>query len=77
MWCVQLPVLLFPMTMTMKMTPTLPVIRGYCGAIQHVWSAEEGEMIFSLSPFAPESLVSRDWFGRLVPRRPAHCPQSG
>ncbi|CAM9821767.1 unnamed protein product, partial [Ascophyllum nodosum] len=31
------------------------------------------ENIFSLSPFAPESLVSRyGWFGRPVPRQPAH-----
>ena len=27
---------------------------------------------FSLSPFAPENLVSRDGFGSPVPRRPAH-----
>ena len=27
---------------------------------------------FSLSPFAPENLVSRDGFGRSVPRQPAH-----
>ena len=26
----------------------------------------------SLSPFAPENLVSRDGFGSLVPRQPAH-----
>ena len=25
-----------------------------------------------LSPFAPENLVSRDWFGSPVPRQPAH-----
>ena len=25
-------------------------------------------------PFAPENLVSRDWFGRPVPRQPAHSP---
>ena len=29
-------------------------------------------MIFSLSPFAPENLVSRDGFGSPVPRQPAH-----
>ena len=29
-------------------------------------------MDFPLSPFAPESLVSRDGFGSPVPRRPAH-----
>ena len=27
---------------------------------------------YSLSPFAPESLASRDGFGSLVPRQPAH-----
>ena len=29
-------------------------------------------MIFSLSPFAPENLVSRDGFGSPVPRQPAY-----
>ena len=29
-------------------------------------------MNISLSPFAPENLVSRDGFGSLVPRKPAH-----
>ena len=29
-------------------------------------------MIFSLSPFAPENLVSRDGFDSPVPRQPAH-----
>ena len=29
-------------------------------------------MFFSLSPFAPESLVSRDGFGSPAPRQPAH-----
>ena len=29
-------------------------------------------MSFSLSPFAPENLVSRDGFGCPVPRQPAH-----
>ena len=29
-------------------------------------------MSFSLSPFAPENLVSRDGFGSPVPRQPAH-----
>ena len=33
--------------------------------------------IISLSPFAPESLVSRNWFGRPVPSQPAHSPHSG
>ena len=31
-----------------------------------------GKIIFSLSSFAPEILVSRDNFGSPVPRRPAH-----
>ena len=31
----------------------------------------------SLFPFAPENLVSRDGFGGLVPRQPAHSPHSG
>ena len=30
------------------------------------------EIIFSLSAFAPENLVSRDGFGSPVPREPAH-----
>ena len=30
------------------------------------------EIYFSLSPFAPENLVSRDGFGSPVPRQPAH-----
>ena len=29
-------------------------------------------MIFSLSPLAPENLVSRDGFGSPVPRQPTH-----
>ena len=29
-------------------------------------------MKYSLSPFAPENLVSRDGFGSHVPRQPAH-----
>ena len=32
---------------------------------------------FSLSPFAPENLVSRDGFGRPVQRQPFHSPSSG
>ena len=32
---------------------------------------------FSLSPFAPENLVSRDGSGRPVPCQPAHSPHSG
>ena len=31
----------------------------------------------SLSPFTAENLVSRDGFGRPVPRQPAHSPHSG
>ena len=36
----------------------------------------ENEYIL-LSPFSPENLVSRDGFGRPVPRQPAHSPRSG
>ena len=32
------------------------------------------EIFFSLSPSAPENLVSRDEFGRPIPRQPAHSP---
>ena len=35
------------------------------------------EMDISLSPFAPENLVSRDGFGRPLPCQPAHPPYSG
>ena len=31
-----------------------------------------GKMNFSLSPFAPENLISRDGFGSPVPRQPAY-----
>ena len=34
--------------------------------------AKQGKIFFSLSPFAPENLVSRDGFGSPVPRQPAH-----
>ena len=30
----------------------------------------------SLSPFMPEKFISRDRFGRLVPRQPADSPHS-
>ena len=33
--------------------------------------------VFSLSPFVPDNLVSRDGFGHPVPRQPAHSPHSG
>ena len=33
-------------------------------------------LLFSLSPFALEKLISRDGFGRPVPRRPAQSPHS-
>ena len=36
-------------------------------------SAEQGKYVFPV-PFAPENLVSRDRFGRPVPRQPAHYP---
>ena len=35
------------------------------------------QFIFCLPPFGPENLVSRDRFGRPVPRQPAHSPHSG
>ena len=38
------------------------------------WSAEQGEMNIPLSPNALENLVSRDGFGRPVPRQPTHSP---
>ena len=37
-----------------------------------VVSCSEKKMSISLRPFAPENLVSRDGFGSLVPRQPAH-----
>ena len=40
-------------------------------------SAEKRKIIISLSPYAPENLVSRDRFSRPVPRQPAHSPYSG
>ena len=36
-----------------------------------------GKMNISLSPFAPENLVSRDGLSSPVPRQPAHSPRSG
>ena len=38
---------------------------------------KKDEYNISLSPFAPENLIPRDWFGSPVPRQPAHSPQSG
>ena len=32
---------------------------------------------YSLSPYVPKNLVSRDGFSRSVPRQPAHSPYSG
>ena len=32
------------------------------------------EIVFLLCPFVPENLISRDGFGRPVPRQPAHSP---
>ena len=37
-----------------------------------LWSPKQGNMSFSLSPFAPENLVSRDGFGPPVSLQPAH-----
>ena len=44
------------------------------GCQSRSWSAEHGKCIFSLVPFAPENLVSRDGFGRLLQRQPGHSP---
>ena len=38
---------------------------------------KQGKTVFSLSPFAPEELVSRDGFGRPVLRQPAHSLRAG
>ena len=38
---------------------------------------KNGKIDISLSPYAPENLVSRDRFDRPVPRQPAHSPHSG
>ena len=46
---------------------------GY-GSESCSWSAEKGSKGFSLSPFAPNNLVSRDELGRPVPRQSAHSP---
>ena len=53
-----------------------------CGSTGHGYqscllSAEQGKTTFSLSPPAPEILVSRDSYDRPVPRQPAHSPHSG
>ena len=44
------------------------------------WSAinscTESRMIFSMPPFAPENVVSRDRFGCLVPRQTVRSPRS-
>ena len=67
-------------------TPTLQgTVRGYAWSshIARVWInrvrlpillvvSRTGKMNSSLSPFAPENLVSRDGFGSPVPRQPAH-----
>ena len=41
------------------------------------WSAKRGKMNISLSPFTPKNLVSRDGFGRPVPRQPADSSYLG
>ena len=35
------------------------------------------EALLTVFPFTPENLVSRDRFGRPVPRQPVHNPQPG
>ena len=42
------------------------------GKVANPSRGQLGKMIFSLSPFAPENLVSLDGFSRPVPRQPAH-----
>ena len=50
---------------------------GY-GSQSFSWSAEKGSKSFSLSPFAPENVVSRDELGCPVPRQLAcYLPHSG
>ena len=53
-------------------SPGCMVANQFCS-----WSAVTGKMFFSLSQFAPEDLVSRDRFGRPVPRKLAHSQHSG
>ena len=59
----------------------LVVIREYVDQSGKVVNPARGQLnkenYFSLSPFAPENLVSRDGFGRLVPSQPAYSPYSG
>ena len=38
---------------------------------------KRGKLLFSLSPLAPGNLVSRDGFGRPLPRQAAHSSHSG
>ena len=54
-------------SMLYAMLPILLVAVSWTGKIN----------IFLSSPFAPETLASRDGFGRPVPRQPAHSPHSG
>ena len=42
----------------------------FCGSLRQ--GHRTGKMNISLYPFASENLVSRDGFGRPVPRQPAH-----
>ena len=46
------------------------------GCHSYSWSNNKGKCC-SLSPFAPEKLVSRDGFGRSVLRQPAHSLHAG
>ena len=48
---------------------------GY-GCQSYSWSTKQEKYFFSLYPFAPENLVSRDGFDRPVPRQPDHPPHS-
>ena len=44
------------------------------GKVDNAARGQAGEKRFSVSPFAPDSLASRDRFGRTIPRYPAHFP---
>ena len=54
--------------------PTTVQYRGGCLPRQ---TLPRKALNISLSPFAPGNLVSRDGFGRPVPRQPAHSPHPG
>ena len=45
--------------------------------LPHLLVVSWTKLLFSLSPLAAVNLVSRDGFGRPVPRQPTHSPHSG